>query len=162
MPKPTKGPRLGGSPAHERHMLANLAKSLFEHGQIKTTVVRAKRVQPFAERLIAKARRGDLHARRTVLKVITDRGIVAKLFEEIAPAIDPNRKGGYTRVVKLDQRRGDSAQMAVISLVTEKVAKREVVREAEATVAAAAKKTAQAEAADAAEAPTPAEEQSAE
>lgn len=144
MPKPTKGPRLGGSPAHERHMLANLAKSLFEHGAITTTEVRAKRLRPFAERLISKARRGDLHARRTVLKVITDRGIVAKLFEEIAPAIDPDRKGGYTRIIKLGQRRGDAAPTAQISLVTEKLAKREVVREAEAVAKAADAKAADA------------------
>ena len=124
MPKPTKGPRLGGSPAHERIMLSNLANSLFENGSVTTTEARVKRVQPLAEKLITKARRGDLHARRTVLARLRNKAVVAKLFEEIAPAIDEAREGGYTRIVKLGNRRGDNAPLAEISLVLEAVEKR--------------------------------------
>jgi len=118
MPKPTKGPRLGGSPAHQRLMLANLATSLFEHGRIKTTETKARRLRPLAERLITKARRGDLHARRQVLAVIRDKSVVHSLFTEIAPRYI-NRPGGYTRITKIGPRRGDNAPMAVIELVEE-------------------------------------------
>ena len=118
MPKPTKGPRLGGSPAHQRLILANLATSLFEHGRIKTTETKARRLRPLAERLITKARRGDLHARRQVLTVIRDKSVVHSLFTEIAPRY-VNRPGGYTRITKIGPRRGDNAPMAVIELVQE-------------------------------------------
>lgn len=138
MPKPTKGARLGGSPAHEKLMLANLAQELFQHGQITTTVAKARRVQPLAEKLITKARRGDLHARRTVAKTIPNKDILYILFDEIAPSIDPEREGGYTRITKIGNRRGDNAPMAIISLVTEKVEKKAVVAEAEKTAAMAA------------------------
>jgi large subunit ribosomal protein L17 len=118
MPTPTKGPRLGGSPAHERLMLANLATSLFKHGKIKTTETKAKRLRPLAERMVTFAKRGDLHSRRRVLTVIRDRDVVYTLFEEIAPRFT-NRPGGYTRIVKAGIRKGDAAPMAVIELVEE-------------------------------------------
>jgi large subunit ribosomal protein L17 len=118
MPTPTKGARLGGSPAHQKHILANLAASLFEHGKITTTQARARRLRPVAERLITFAKRGDLHARRQVLTVVTDKGIVHSLFTEIAPSF-AERNGGYTRITKLGPRKGDAAPMAVIELVTE-------------------------------------------
>lgn len=138
MPQPAKGPRLGGSASHERHILANLAKDLFEHGSIKTTEKRAKRLRPYAERIITKAKKGTTAARRDVLKDITDRSAVAILFEELAPKFS-ERNGGYTRIVKVGPRKGDNAPMAVISLVTEPVSPRQsVVAEAEkATVKAA-------------------------
>jgi len=120
MPKPTKGPRLGGSPAHQRLMLANLATSLFEHGRIKTTETKAKRLRPMAERLITKAKRGDLHNRRLVLRVIRDKSVVHTLFTEIAPTF-ADREGGYTRITKVGPRKGDNAPMALIELVTESV-----------------------------------------
>src|SRR5262245_20040681 len=120
MPTPTKGPRLGGSPAHERLMLANLATSLFTHGKITTTETKAKRLRPLAEHLITKAKRGDLHARRRVLTVIRDKDVVYTLFDQIAPRFD-NRPGGYTRIVKAGVRKGDAAPMAVIELVEELV-----------------------------------------
>lgn len=128
MPKPTKGPRLGGSPSHERLMLANLACALFENEAITTTVARAKRVQPLAEKLITKARRGDLHARRQALSKLRNKAVVAKLFEEIAPAIDKEREGGYTRIIKLGNRQGDNAPMVEISLVLEAVEKKKQVK----------------------------------
>src|SRR5919205_2312468 len=118
MPTPTKGPRLGGSPAHERLMLANLATSLFRHGKIKTTQAKAKRLRPLAEQLITKAKRGDLHARRRVLTVVKDKDVVYALFEQIAPRYG-NRPGGYTRITKVGIRKGDAAPMAVIELVEE-------------------------------------------
>jgi large subunit ribosomal protein L17 len=118
MPTPTKGPRLGGSPAHERLMLANLATSLFRHGKIKTTETKAKRLRPLAEQLITKAKRGDLHARRRVLTVVRDKDVVFSLFDEIAPRY-ANRNGGYTRIVKTGPRKGDAAPMAIIELVEE-------------------------------------------
>ena len=121
MPKPTKGPRFGGSPAHQRIILANLASQLFEHGRITTTEAKAKRVQPLAERLIAKAKRGDLHNRRQVLSTITDKGVVHVLFTEIAPKL-ADRDGGYTRITKVGPRKGDNAPMAVIEIITEAVA----------------------------------------
>ncbi|MDO5068146.1 MAG: 50S ribosomal protein L17 [Propionibacteriaceae bacterium] len=124
MPKPTKGPRLGGSPTHERIILRNLAAQLFEHGRITTTETKARRVQPVAEKLITKAKRGDLHSRRLVLKSITNKDVVAKLFEEIAPELQ-GRDGGCTRITKIGIRKGDSAPMAIIELVTEPVVKKE-------------------------------------
>jgi large subunit ribosomal protein L17 len=120
MPKPTKGPRLGGSPAHERIILANLASQLFEHGRITTTETKAKRVRPLAEKLITKAKRGDLHSRRLVLSRIGDKGVVHVLFTEIAPKL-ADREGGYTRITKIGNRQGDNAPMAVIEIVGETV-----------------------------------------
>ncbi len=116
MPTPTKGHRLGGSPAHERHILANLATALFQHGRITTTEAKARRLRPVAERLITFAKRGDLHARRHVLTVVTDKGVVHQLFTEIAPEYS-ERDGGYTRITKIGPRKGDNAAMAVIELV---------------------------------------------
>jgi large subunit ribosomal protein L17 len=118
MPTPTKGPRLGGSPAHEKLILANLATELFRHGKIKTTETKAKRLRPLAEQLITKAKRGDLHARRRVLTVVKDKDVVYALFEQIAPRYG-NRPGGYTRITKTGPRKGDAAPMAVIELVEE-------------------------------------------
>src|ERR1700744_5356038 len=116
MPTPPKGHRLGGSPAHERHILANLATALFQHGRITTTEAKAKRLRPVAERLITFAKRGDMHARRHVLTVVTDKGVVHQLFTEIAPQFS-ERDGGYTRITKIGPRKGDNAAMAVIELV---------------------------------------------
>jgi large subunit ribosomal protein L17 len=139
MPTPTKGPRLGGGPAHERLILANLATQLFEHKRITTTEAKAKRLAPLAERLITFAKRGDLHARRRVMTVIRDKGVVHVLFTEIAPAV-AERSGGYTRIVKIGPRKGDNAPMAVIELVLEPVSpKQAVVREATKATAKAAK-----------------------
>ena len=118
MPKPTKGPRLGGSPAHQRLILANLATQLFEHGRITTTEAKARRLRPHAEKLITKAKKGDLHNRREVLKTIRDKSVVHVLFTEIAPTF-AERPGGYTRITKIGPRKGDNAPMAVIELVTE-------------------------------------------
>lgn len=138
MPTPAKGPRLGGSPAHERLMLANLATSLFEHKQITTTEHRAKRLQPVAEKLITQAKRGDLAARRKVLRSIRSKDVVAELFEETAPKF-AERNGGYTRITKVAPRKGDNAPMAVIELVLEPVSpKQATVREAEKAAARAA------------------------
>ena len=116
MPTPTKGPRLGGGPAHERLMLANLATALFEHGRITTTEAKAKRLRPLAERLITFAKRGDLHARRRVLTVVRDKSVVHTLFTEIGPNY-AGRQGGYTRITKIGPRKGDNAPMAIIELV---------------------------------------------
>lgn len=118
MPKPAKGARLGGSPAHERLILANLATDLFRHGKIRTTVTKAKRLRPLAERLITKAKKGDIHNRRIVLATVKDKGVVHHLFTEIAPTF-AERPGGYTRITKIGARKGDNAPMAVIELVTE-------------------------------------------
>jgi large subunit ribosomal protein L17 len=118
MPTPKKGPRLGGSPAHQRLMLSNLATALFEHGRITTTETRARLLRPVAEKLITKAKRGDLHNRREVLKTIRDKSVVHTLFTEIAPTF-AERPGGYTRITKIGPRKGDNAPMAVIELVTE-------------------------------------------
>jgi len=118
MPTPTKGRRLGGSSAHQRHIMANLATALFEHGKITTTEAKARRLRPYAERLITFAKRGDLHARRQVLTVVTDRGVVHTLFSEIGPRF-ATREGGYTRITKIGPRKGDNAAMAVIELITE-------------------------------------------
>ena len=139
MPTPTKGPRLGGGPAHERLILANLAQSLFEHKSIKTTEAKAKRLRPLAERLISKAKRGDLSARRQVLAVISRKDVVYTLFSEIAPAM-AERQGGYTRITKVNPRKGDNAPMAVIELVMEPLSpKQATVREAEAAAKRASK-----------------------
>lgn len=120
MPTPTKGPRLGGGPAHERLMLNNMATSLFKHKRIVTTETKAKRLRPVAERLVTFAKRGDLHARRRVMTQILDKGVVHELFTEIAPLV-AERQGGYTRITKLGYRKGDNAPMAVIELVLEAV-----------------------------------------
>lgn len=120
MPTPTKGPRLGGGPAHERLMLANLAAALFTHKSIKTTETKAKRLRPVAERLVTFAKRGDLHARRRVLAVIGDKSVVHELFTQIAPLV-ADREGGYTRITKLGFRKGDNASMVQIELVLEPV-----------------------------------------
>ena len=155
MPTPTKGPRLGGGPAHERLMLANLATSLFEHDQITTTEAKAKRLRPLAERLVTFAKRGDLHSRRRVLTVVKDKGVVHRLFAEIAPDMQ-QRPGGYTRITKIGARKGDNAPMAVIELVREPLsAKKATVKEAESATKRAAK---QAESAKAAEATKKAED----
>ena len=127
MPSPSKGARLGGSPAHERLILANLATSLFEHGRITTTAAKARRLRPFAERLITKAKRGDLHNRREVMRVIRDKDVVHKLFAEIGPFF-AERAGGYTRIVKTMPRKGDNAPMAVIELIPQKTATAEAER----------------------------------
>ncbi|MDU0347779.1 50S ribosomal protein L17 [Actinomyces sp. MRS3W] len=137
MPRPTKGPRLGGSPQHERHMLANLATQLIVHESIQTTEARARRLRPYVEKLITKGKRGDLHARRTVMKKVTDKYAVYRLFEELAPQFE-GRDGGYTRIVKTAPRKGDNAPMAVISLVLEPVAKKEIVEDAVQTAKRAA------------------------
>ena len=120
MPKPTKGPRLGGSPNHERLILRNLATQLFEHGRITTTEAKARRVQPLAEKLITKAKRGDLHSRRLVLRSVTDKDVVAKLFNEIAPTLQ-GRDGGCTRITKIGIRKGDAAPLAVLVLIADPV-----------------------------------------
>jgi large subunit ribosomal protein L17 len=130
MPAPTKGPRLGSGPAHERLLLANLATALFEHGSITTTEAKAKRLRPLAERLITFAKRGDLHARRQVLTVVRDNEVVHELFAEIGPRF-ADRPGGYTRITKIGPRKGDNAPMAVIELVEGKTIAQEAVGEAE-------------------------------
>lgn len=162
MPRPSKGARMGGSPSHERLILANLATALFEHGRITTTEARAKRLRPVAERLITISKKGDLHARRRVLTVIRSKDVVHTLFAEIAPRYE-NRDGGYTRITKIGPRKGDNAPMAVIELVEELDAARAaegVARRAakEAELAAAAKAAEEAKAAKAAAAQAPAEE----
>lgn len=137
MPKPTKGPRLGGGPAHERLLLGNLAAALFTHRSITTTETKAKRLRPLAERLVTFAKRGDLHARRRVLQVIGDREVVHVLFTEIAPLV-ADRAGGYTRITKVGNRKGDNAPMAVIELVLEPVTpKVKATKKADAPVAPA-------------------------
>jgi large subunit ribosomal protein L17 len=130
MPTPTKGPRLGGSPAHEKLMLANLATSLFEHGRITTTEAKAKRLRPLAEKLVTFAKRGDLHARRQVMTLIRDKDVVHTLFAEIGPRYE-NRPGGYTRITKVGPRKGDNAPMAVIELVEALTVGQQAVGEAE-------------------------------
>ena len=151
MPTPTKGARLGGGPAHERLMLANLATALFEHGRITTTEAKAKRLRPLAERLITFAKRGDLASRRRVLTVVRDKGVVHVLFTEIGPRFE-NRQGGYTRIIKVGPRKGDNAPMAVIELVEALTAKTETMREAEAATRRTSKRAAKKTAAPAAEA----------
>ena len=150
MPTPTKGRRMGGSAAHQQHMLANLATALFEHGKITTTESRARRLRPVAERLITFAKRGDLHARRQVLTVVTDKTVVKSLFDEIGPSYAA-RQGGYTRITKIGPRKGDNAAMAVIELVREapdaKPQRRRARRSQPAVAGGAARSTAAAEAA---------------
>ncbi len=138
MPKPAKGARLGGSAAHERLLLANLATALFEHGRIKTTEAKARRLRPVAERLVTKAKKGDLHNRRLVLQTIRDKAVVHTLFTEIAPRYE-NRPGGYTRITKIGSRRGDNAAMAVIELVEALTVQQTAVGEAEAATKRSAK-----------------------
>jgi large subunit ribosomal protein L17 len=141
MPTPTKGTRLGGSSAHQRHMLANLATALFEHGKITTTEARARRLRPYAERLITFAKRGDLHARRQVMSVVTDKTVVHTLFADIGPSF-ATREGGYTRITKVGPRKGDNAALAVIELVREEPdarPRRRRARRAPATAAPAAR-----------------------
>jgi large subunit ribosomal protein L17 len=159
MPTPTKGPRLGGGSSHERIILANLATALFEHGRITTTEAKAKRLRPLAERLITKAKRGDLHARRQVLTVVRDRDVVHTLFAELGPRYG-TRPGGYTRIVKLGPRKGDAAPMAIIELV-EPLAE-QVVGEARGVTRRAAKDRAAKKAAPAVEAAAAAAEAAAE
>ena len=127
MPKPTKGPRLGGSSSHQKALLANLATSLFEHGRIKTTEPKARALRPYAEKLITHAKKGTLHNRREVLKKIRDKDVVHTLFAEIGPFF-ADREGGYTRIIKVEARKGDNAPMAVIELVREKTATNEADR----------------------------------
>ena len=143
MPKPTKGPRLGGSSSHQKAMLANLATSLFEHGRIKTTEPKARALRPYAEKLITHAKKGTLHNRREVLKKIRDKDVVHTLFAEIGPFF-ADRNGGYTRIIKMEARKGDNAPMAVIELVREKTVTSEADR---ARRASASKKAAPAAAA---------------
>ncbi|MEI2766202.1 MAG: 50S ribosomal protein L17 [Dermatophilaceae bacterium] len=139
MPTPAKGPRLGGGPAHERLLLAGLATALFEHDRITTTQAKARRLRPLAERLITFAKRGDLHARRRVLTVVRDKGVVHRLFTEVAPDM-AKRPGGYTRITKIGPRKGDNAPMAVIELVREPLSpKQATVAEAQAATKRAAK-----------------------
>jgi large subunit ribosomal protein L17 len=156
MPKPTKGPRLGGSSSHQKALLANLATSLFEHGRIKTTEPKARALRPYAEKLITHAKKGTLHNRREVMKKIRDKDIVHTLFAEIGPFF-ADRNGGYTRIIKVEARKGDNAPMAVIELVREKTVTDEAnrARRAAASKAAAPAKAAPAaeEAEEAAEAP---------
>ena len=147
MPKPTKGPRLGGSSSHQKALLANLATSLFEHGRIKTTETKARALRPYAEKLITHAKKGALHNRREVLKKIRDKDVVHALFAEIGPFF-ADRNGGYTRIIKVEARKGDNAPMAVIELVREKTVTSEANR---ARRAAASKKAAPAKAAPKAE-----------
>src|SRR5690606_13754398 len=149
MPTPKKGPRLGGGPAHERLILSNLATALFEHDRITTTEAKAKRLRPLAERLVTFAKRGDLHNRRKVLAIVRDKGVVHRLFTEIGPDM-AERNGGYTRITKIAPRKGDNAPMAVIELVREPVAKKQVVTQAEGATKRAAKDQARAEEANAA------------
>ncbi|AKH84315.1 50S ribosomal protein L17 [Streptomyces sp. CNQ-509] len=146
MPKPTKGARLGGGAAHERAMLRNLATALFEHGRITTTEAKARRLRPYAERLVTKAKKGDLHNRRQVMQLISDKSVVHTLFTEIGPRYD-NRPGGYTRITKIGNRRGDNAKMAVIELVEALTVQQEAVGEAEAATKRSAKDVAGEEAA---------------
>jgi len=157
MPTPTRGRRLGGSAAHQRHILANLATALFEHGKITTTEAKARRLRPYAERLITFAKRGDLHARREVLTVVTDKGVVHTLFTEIGPRF-ASREGGYTRITKIGPRKGDNAPLAVIELVEEEAtaapSRRRRPRRAQ-VPARAAQPTADAQPAPAAEEPAP-------
>ena len=161
MPKPTKGPRLGGGPAHERLLLANLAAALFTHKSIKTTETKAKRLRPVAERLITFAKRGDLHARRRVLGVIGDKGVVHELFTEIAPLV-AEREGGYTRITKLGYRKGDNAPMAQIELVLEPVQKKSSKSKAAAAAQSAAADAAVSEETPVQETQAPADEAAAE
>ncbi|OBI08314.1 50S ribosomal protein L17 [Mycolicibacter heraklionensis] len=155
MPKPTKGPRLGGKSSHQKALLANLATSLFTHGRIKTTEPKARALRPYAEKLITHAKKGTLHNRREVLKKIRDKDVVHSLFAEIAPHF-ADREGGYTRIIKVEPRQGDNAPMAVIELVRE----RTVTSEADRARRAAAKAAKAAKAEEPAEEKVEAEDQS--
>lgn len=158
MPTPTKGARLGGGPAHERQILANLAQSLFEHGRITTTVTKAKRLRPYAERIVTFAKRGDLAARRKVLGIISDKSVVHTLFAEIGPGF-AEREGGYTRITKIGPRKGDNAPMAVIELVEFGAPPKKAVKaEAEKATKKAAPKKAETKAEEAPEAEVKPEE----
>ena len=152
MPKPNKGPRLGGGPAHERLMLNQMAAQLFEHKRIQTTETKAKRLQPVAERLITFAKRGDLHARRRVMRQILDKAVVHELFTEIAPLVE-NRDGGYTRIIKTGFRKGDNAPLAIIELVLEPVNPKPKKAKKAAPAAEVVEETVEAPAEEAAEAP---------
>lgn len=153
MPTPKKGARLGGSPAHQKLILANLATQLIEHRAITTTEAKAKLLQPYFEKLVTKAKRGDMHARRTVAKKITSKEAVYLLFDEIAPAIDSERQGGYTRLIRVGNRKGDNAPLMRVEIVLEKLEKKAVVKAAETTAAKAAEKVEEAPVEEAAEAP---------
>ncbi|OMC17225.1 50S ribosomal protein L17 [Mycolicibacter heraklionensis] len=163
MPKPTKGPRLGGKSSHQKALLANLATSLFTHGRIKTTEPKARALRPYAEKLITHAKKGTLHNRREVLKKIRDKDVVHSLFAEIAPHF-ADREGGYTRIIKVEPRQGDNAPMAVIELVRERTVTSEAdrARRAAAKAAKAAKAEEPAKAEDKVEAEDQAEEPSGE
>ena len=162
MPKPTKGPRLGGSSAHQKALLANLATALFEHGRIKTTETKARALRPYAEKLITHAKKGTLHNRREVLKKIRDKDVVHSLFAEIGPFF-ADRNGGYTRIIKVEPRKGDNAPMAVIELVQEKTVTSEAERARRSGASkAAAKKAAPKPAAEAEEVAAEAEPETAE
>ncbi|GAA4399951.1 50S ribosomal protein L17 [Tsukamurella soli] len=152
MPRPIKGARMGGSASHQKHILSNLATALFEHGRITTTESRAKKLRPYAEKLISHAKHGKLANRREVLKDIPNKDVVAVLFEEIAPKM-ADRPGGYTRIIKTENRKGDNAPMAVIELVTEELASSEGSRAARVAASQEAAKAAAVEAAAEAEAP---------
>ncbi|GJJ19033.1 50S ribosomal protein L17 [Mycolicibacterium mageritense] len=151
MPKPTKGPRLGGSSSHQKALLANLATSLFEHGRIKTTEPKARALRPYAEKLITHAKKGQLHNRREVMKKIRDKDVVHTLFAEIAPFF-ADRNGGYTRIIKVENRKGDNAPMAVIELVREKTVTSEADRARRAAASQAKAEEAKVEEADVVEA----------
>lgn len=156
MPRPTKGARMGGSASHQKHILANLATALFEHGRIETTESRAKRLRPYAEKLISHAKHGKLANRREVMKEIRNKDVVHVLFAEIAPAV-ADRQGGYTRIIKTENRKGDNAPMAVIEIVTEQLAATEASRATRVAASQAAAKSAAVEAAEATETEAPAE-----
>ena len=141
MPQPTKGPRLGGSPAHERLLLANLATALFEHGRITTTEAKARRLRPLAEKLITKAKKGDLHNRRQVMRTVRDKDVAHVLLTDIGPRF-VDRPGGYTRITKIGPRKGDNAPMAVIELVEALTVAQTAVGEAEGATRRAAKESA--------------------
>lgn len=155
MPTPKKGARLGGSPAHQKLILANLATQLIEHRALTTTEAKAKLLQPYFEKLVTKAKRGDMHARRTVAKKITSKEALYVLFDEIAPAIDSERQGGYTRLIRVGNRKGDNAPLMRIEIVLEKLEKKAVVKKAEDTAAKAVEKVEEAPVEESAvEAPT--------
>ena len=166
MPTPKKGARLGGSPAHQKLILSNLATQLIEHRALTTTEAKAKLLQPYFEKLVTKAKRGDMHARRTVAKKITSKEALYVLFDEIAPAIDSERQGGYTRLIRVGNRKGDNAPLMRIEIVLEKLEKKAVVKKAEDTAAKAVEKVEEApveeSAVEAEAAEAPAEEAEAE
>lgn len=139
MPTPKKGPRLGGSPAHQRMILSNLATQLIQNRRLRTTEAKAKLLQPMFEKLVTKAKRGDIHSRRLVARKIRDKDAVYELFDVIVPALDPERQGGYTRIIRVGNRQGDNAPLVIIEIVMERVEKKAVVREAQATAKAAGK-----------------------